>query len=117
MTLHPPYQPHSETSHDAAARIAGDSSTLRRVVFDFIAAQGEHGATDEEIQRGLNMNPSTQRPRRVELVESKAVIDSGLKRATASGRGAVVWVDARLGRREQVTRQFRVQPSQQKWLF
>jgi hypothetical protein len=38
------------------------------------------------------MNPSTQRPRRIELCEAEAVIDSGLRRLTRSSRAAVVWV-------------------------
>jgi hypothetical protein len=37
------------------------------------------------------MNPSTQRPRRVELVEGGWVEDSGERRPTRSGMDAVVW--------------------------
>jgi DNA-binding IclR family transcriptional regulator len=49
------------------------------------------GMTDEEIQRALKLNPSTERPRRIELVQAGKVRDSGRTRKTASGRAATVW--------------------------
>lgn len=84
----PPYQAHSPTSR-AAAEALTDSGTKRRLVLALIAA-GD-GLTDEECQVALTMNPSTQRPRRVELVEMGLVRDSGRTRPTHSGREAVVW--------------------------
>jgi DNA-binding IclR family transcriptional regulator len=48
------------------------------------------GLTDEEMQRQLEMNPSTQRPRRIELARRGLVVDAGTRR-TASGRMATVW--------------------------
>jgi hypothetical protein len=47
--------------------------------------------TDEEMQVRLEMNPSTQRPRRIELVGMGLVVDSGTTRKTRSGRSAVAW--------------------------
>jgi hypothetical protein len=84
-----PYIPDSDTSEAAAESMKPDAATLRERVFAFIREHG--GATDEEAQRGLKMNPSTQRPRRVELVERGLVRDGGKKRRTSSGRWAVVW--------------------------
>jgi hypothetical protein len=55
---------------------------------------GTDGLTDEEMQAKTGMNPSTQRPRRCELVEMGKVRDSGSTRRTKSGRKAVVWVIA-----------------------
>ena len=49
------------------------------------------GLTDEQIQQYLDMNPSTQRPRRGELVAAGMLLDSGQTRPTTSGRPAVVW--------------------------
>jgi hypothetical protein len=49
------------------------------------------GGTDEELQDALGMNPNTQRPRRIELVERGLVRDSGRTRKTKSGRRATVW--------------------------
>ena len=48
------------------------------------------GLTDEEMQRLLGMNPSTQRPRRIELARRGLVVEAGTRR-TASGRMAMVW--------------------------
>lgn len=83
-----PYQAHSETSKAAAESMRGNK--LRVKVLDFLKAQPA-GATDEEIQIALAMNPSTQRPRRIELVALEEVVDSGMRRPTKSGRSAVVW--------------------------
>lgn len=77
-----------QTSKDAAASI--DANTLRARVLDLLRATPS-GLTDEEMQQRLGMNPSTQRPRRIELVDRDLVCDSGTKRATTSGRQAIVW--------------------------
>lgn len=58
------------------------------------------GMTDEEIQTTLDMNPSTERPRRVELVEGGWVEDSGDKRLTRSRRKSVVWALTSEGRQQ-----------------
>lgn len=81
----------SETSEAAAEEALPNAGTQRRRLWDFLEERGEKGATDEEMQEHLGMNPSTQRPRRVELVERGLVYDSGEKRDTRSGRKAVVW--------------------------
>lgn len=88
----PPYQAHSETSREAAAAIEPDAATLRGQVLAFLRTCGTAGATDEEIQTRLHMNPSTERPRRIELREAGLVHDSGRTRFTKSGRRAVVWM-------------------------
>jgi len=85
------YQSHSETSREAAREIQPTAGTLRAQVLDYIRECGERGATDEEQQIGLDMNPSTQRPRRVELAE-RGLIEKRGQRPTRSGRNAVVWV-------------------------
>lgn len=90
----PPYQRHSITSYSAAKEIAGSGGTLRRKVFDHLWFRGSRGATDDEIQVNLHMNPSTQRPRRIELVDKGLVMDSGRTRLTRGRRSAVVWVCA-----------------------
>ncbi len=88
----PPYQRHSVTSRAAAAEILPKAGTLRRLVYDYIFTAGEYGRTDEEAQVYLRLNPSTQRPRRIELVNAGLVRDSGRTRPTRSGRQATVWV-------------------------
>ena len=83
----------SATSKAAALSVAPRTGTQRRRVLDAIAASG--GLTDEEIQARLAMNPSTQRPRRVELVEGGWIKDSGARRPSSSGRESIVWELAR----------------------
>ena len=87
-----PYQPHSATSIAAAEDIGASASSLRALVYQFLKDRGSRGATDEEVYSALDLNPSTERPRRVELVDRKLVEDSGVKRATRSGMAATVWI-------------------------
>lgn len=89
MTL--PYQRHSTTSADAADLARAGAATQRDRVLAAIRAAGSAGLTDEQIADRLELNPSTGRPRRIELVERGQVRDSGRTRATRSGRQAVVW--------------------------
>ena len=85
----PPAQRHSPTSVNAASEIRPKAATLRAKVLSYLLANGPQ--TDEEMQEGIPMPPSTQRPRRVELVRAGAVRDTGETRQTRSGRAAAVW--------------------------
>ena len=84
-----PVQRHSVTSVEAGEKIKPHAETLRDKVLDLLKSRG--GFTDIEIQDILQMNPSTQRPRRIELVTAGLVQDSGSVRKTPSGRNATVW--------------------------
>ncbi len=64
-------------------------NAMQRRVLELLTATPD-GLTDEEQQRLLGMNPSTQRPRRIELARRGLVVEAGTRR-TASGRMAVVW--------------------------
>jgi predicted ArsR family transcriptional regulator len=86
----PLFQSHSATSRDAALSILGSAAQSRLRVYNWLRQQHE-GATDEEIAEALSMNPSSARPRRVELVAAGIVEDSGFRRRTHSGRKATVW--------------------------
>lgn len=80
---------HSRTSMAAADSLTGD--TLNALQKQVVAFLREHGpSTDEEIATGLGMNPSTERPRRIELARRGLVVEAG-ERKTASGRKATVW--------------------------
>lgn len=92
MDAPPPYQRHSATSKQAARAIEPKVGTLRRQVLEYIKSAGKTGASDEEIQIGLNMNPSTQRPRRIELARAGLIRYLVETRKTTSGRNAVVWI-------------------------
>jgi len=86
-----PYQPASETSEAAADALPDDCvRTLREQVYRCIRDSGD-GMTDDDIQAALGLDGSTERPRRVELLHLHRIVDSGARRATRSGRQAVVW--------------------------
>lgn len=87
-----PFQSHSETSQRAAQAIDGSLNALQLEVLRYLRACGAEGATDDELQRDLAMNPSTQRPRRIELLAKGLICDAGMKRKTRSGRLATVWI-------------------------
>ena len=80
------------TSCDAKETIVGCAKTLRDRVYNAIAFSGPNGCTDEEIQDCLEMNPSTERPRRIELQMRQQIKNSGKTRKTKSGRQAIVWI-------------------------
>lgn len=97
----PKYVRGSETSMEAAIAAEPNAGTQRRRVLDVLRLSTFpavpaviSGLTDHEMQAILEMNPSTQRPRRVELVSAGLVKDSGNTRLTPSGKRAVVWVAA-----------------------
>jgi len=75
----------------AAAADSLDATTLNAMQRRVLAYLEQHGpATDEEIATGLGMNPSTERPRRIELARAGLIAEAGTRRTT-SGRNATVW--------------------------
>jgi hypothetical protein len=81
----------SATSQAAAASLTPATlNAMQRQLLAFLVDSGATGATDEEMQRGLGMNPSTQRPRRGELADAGLIVKAGVRK-TASGRNADVW--------------------------
>ena len=80
----------SATSAAAADSLGPQTlNAMQRRVLELLQATPE-GLTDEEMARRLGMNPSTQRPRRIELARRGLVVTCGTRR-TASGRNADVW--------------------------
>ena len=90
----PPAQRNSPTSQAAATLIEPTAGTLRAQVLAYLREREAAGATDEEMQIALTMNPSTQRPRRIELEKLGLVLRTAQTRKTASGRDAVVFIAA-----------------------
>ena len=84
----PPFQSHSSTSMDAARSIAGRVSNLQQIVLNCIR---DCPSTDEQIIATTGLNPSTARPRRLELQTLGLIRDSGRTASTASGRRATIW--------------------------
>jgi hypothetical protein len=86
----PLFQRHSITSRAAAESLAPATvNACQRKVLDYLADHPE-GATDEQMQLGIPMSPSTQRPRRIELVAKGMIVQAG-EGKTRSGRRAVKW--------------------------
>ncbi len=84
-----PFQSHSDTSREAAERIEPKKFSLKRKVLEHFRLVRE--CTDEQGMDALEMNPSTYRPRRIELWHSGHLRDSGRTALTKSGRRAVLW--------------------------
>jgi len=81
----------SQTSAEAAASFTPKAlNALQRQVLELLQATPD-GLTDEQMQHRLGMNPSTQRPRRVELAKRGVVVKAGTRK-TSSGRNADVWM-------------------------
>jgi len=87
-----PFQAHSDTSREAAEQGRSKAPRDRAKCYAALIAAGPEGMTDEEMQRALNLDGSTQRPRRIELMKAALVIDSGRRRPTSKGHLATVWV-------------------------
>jgi transcription initiation factor IIE alpha subunit len=83
---------HSPESRAAAFHMVPAANTKRAAVLRFLESRGKAGATDDEMQLGLGMNPSTQRPRRIELYEGGHIAKCTGTRTTRGGREAVVWI-------------------------
>lgn len=84
----PPFQPHSRTSKDAATAIKPVAETLRERVRVLIAQLGP--LTDQQIAHYLDMDGSSVRPRRIELLRAGLIEPAG-EALTDSGRKAVMW--------------------------
>lgn len=82
-----PYQD-AQASKEAARAMREPAATQRLRVLASLKDLGP--ATDEELQRRLSMNPSSERPRRIELVRLGLVRECG-HGVTSSGRKATKW--------------------------
>jgi predicted HTH transcriptional regulator len=78
-----------DTSHDAAIRATRFSKSHKGKIFKSLLWKGDMTAHEMEKYTGLNY---VQIDRRMhELVKSKLVIDSGIRRPTPTGGRAIVW--------------------------
>lgn len=84
----------ADTSALAAASMRDLGGRLRLEVFSFISDCGWAGATCDEVEQALNMKHQTASARVNELMNGGYIHNSGRKRATSSGRAAIVWVRA-----------------------
>jgi hypothetical protein len=88
----PPYVRGSLTSLQAAESIAEVSGSLRSKILAHISASGIKGMTCDQCEEDLGMSHQTTSARIRELRRDKAILDTGLRRKTRSGRNAAVYV-------------------------
>jgi len=91
-----PAAPPVDTRRQARERILPVAGKQARRVLDFLRTRGKQGATDREISDELRMFSDSARARRNELMNLGAIVDSGRRRPTPSGRWARVWTDANI---------------------
>lgn len=75
-----PFAAGSETSREAAQRMAEQPTRIRRDHESILNVLLSGPKTDKEIQSILNMSGDTQRPRRGELVAMGRVVNTGQRR-------------------------------------
>ena len=88
---HPPFVAGSHTSEAAAHRAKQSAETMRARVLEYIATQGEDGATDDEVEVALGMLHQTASARRRELELSGHLQKTDLPRPTRTGTHAAVY--------------------------
>ena len=83
----------TETSFNAAVRVALNTRNVRDKVADFLAAVlAERGPmTADEIAAVLGLSILTVRPRVTDLNKAGRIEDTGARRQTGSGNAAIVW--------------------------
>lgn len=80
-------------SKEAALSLEGGAADrMRDMVFLHIKERGRFGSTDDEGCHSLGCTHNSYAPRRTELAKSGAVVKSGERRQTRSGRSANVWI-------------------------
>jgi hypothetical protein len=79
-------------SRAAYNSIKPSKEILRAKVVGYIKAQGMFGSTCDELERELDLSHQTASARVTEAKIKGEIVDSGMKRATRSGRNAHVYV-------------------------
>lgn len=79
------------TSIAAAAKVLPRTGSLKRKVYEYIVGQGMRGATDQEIEKTLQIEGNTVRPTRVGLIKDGYIIDSGTTRKNHHNNDCIVW--------------------------
>lgn len=85
---HAPGAKARETSFEAARAIKPAADRLRRLTLD---ALRQRPMTADEVAASLGLDKLSVRPRISELAKQGKVIETGLRRANASGKSAMVW--------------------------
>ena len=86
-----PYVRGSETSKAAADSMKPIAGSIKHRVYEYILRRGSTGATDDEIEIGLQLTHQTASARRRNLELAGALVKTENKRPTRSGRSAFVY--------------------------
>jgi transcription initiation factor IIE alpha subunit len=79
------------TSIAAAQKVLPRTGSLRRKVYEYILKQGLRGATDQEIEKALQIEGNTVRPTRISLVKDGFIMDTGSTRKNQHDNDCIVW--------------------------
>jgi hypothetical protein len=82
----------TDTSRQAAAEIAPRVPAMHARILARLGDCGDTGGTCEELEYALDLRHQTCGPRLKELAVSGAIVDTGMRRRTRSGRKAIVWL-------------------------
>lgn len=86
--------PHNgtDTSRAAAESVTAHVPRLEQMVLDSVAAAGPDGRTCYEVEFMTGLSHQTASARITSLSRRGALVDSGQRRLTITGRKAIVWV-------------------------
>jgi transcription initiation factor IIE alpha subunit len=79
------------TSVLAAEKVLPKTGSLRRKVYEYILNQGLRGATDQEIEKALQIEGNTVRPTRISLVRDGYIADTKTIRKNQHNNDCIVW--------------------------
>ena len=79
------------TSRDAARAFAGSAPLLRERVFAAVRSAGARGFTPDEAAAAIGETVLAVRPRMTELKLGGRIVETGERRANASGLTAKAW--------------------------
>ena len=81
-----------------AAKIKAEPrlSARRAMIYMYLCERQDEGATDQEMQKALNMNGDTLRPTRGSLVKNGLIYDSGKTRQNENGNECIIWVVSKI---------------------
>lgn len=65
-------------------------------VYQIILDKQEFGATDQELQKALNMSGDTLRPARLSLLKNGLIYDSGKTRQNENGNDCIIWLSTEI---------------------
>lgn len=83
-----------DTSMAAADAMAPKLGRLQRMARAAIRDAGADGLTADELAARLELDRASIRPRTSELKRKGLIRDSGRRRRNASGKAAIVWIEA-----------------------